>query len=62
MTKRPVDILFPEAQREAAIGMAFCVLPPFGCGEPILGFTDEISEREYGISGMCQTCQDRMWS
>jgi hypothetical protein len=62
MTKRPVDILFPEAQREAAIGMGFCVLPPIGCGQPVTGFRDALSEKEYGISGWCQTCQDRMWS
>ena len=23
-----------------------------------LDFRDELSEREYGISGLCQTCQD----
>lgn len=55
---RPVDILFPEAQRPEAISLGFCVLPPFGCGQPVTGFRDEISEREYKISGMCQACQD----
>lgn len=28
------------------------------CKKPINGFKDKISEREYGISGMCQSCQD----
>lgn len=28
------------------------------CGEPVLSFKDEISKREYGISGMCQNCMD----
>ena len=28
------------------------------CGNPITGFRDALSEKEYFISGMCQTCQD----
>ena len=28
----------------------------------IVDFRDAISAREYSISGMCQTCQDRIWS
>lgn len=30
------------------------------CGEPIIAedFRDALSRREYGISGMCQSCQD----
>ena len=24
----------------------------------LIDFRDELSEREYGISGLCQTCQD----
>jgi len=28
----------------------------------IVDFRDDISAREYSISGMCQTCQDRIWS
>jgi|TARA_R110000751_G_C13700873_1_gene473350 hypothetical protein len=28
------------------------------CGEFDLEFTDEISRREYGISSLCQPCQD----
>jgi len=37
----------------------FC---PF-CSEPIsIGeFTDELSKREYKISGLCQKCQDKMF-
>jgi len=29
------------------------------CAESLGEFTDELSEREYGISGMCQVCQDK---
>ena len=28
------------------------------CGSEITGFRDELSVREYQISGMCQDCQD----
>jgi len=33
------------------------------CGKPIYldDFRNEISKREYGISGMCQQCQDKMF-
>ena len=28
------------------------------CGEPAVEFTDELSKREFTISGLCQKCQD----
>jgi len=28
------------------------------CGEPATTFKDEVSRKEYAISGMCQSCQD----
>ena len=28
------------------------------CDEPVGLFRDELSKREYNISGMCQKCQD----
>jgi len=28
------------------------------CGEPAVEFTDEVSRREFAISGLCQKCQD----
>ena len=28
------------------------------CGEPAVDFRDEISKKEFGISGFCQVCQD----
>ena len=47
--------------RNLAIAGKGCV----SCGASVvlskdggLDFRDEISEREYGISGLCQTCQD----
>ena len=31
------------------------------CGEFKLEFRDELSRKEYGISGLCQTCQDSIF-
>jgi hypothetical protein len=35
-----------------------CIPPPLGCGEDASEFTDELSEKEYTISGLCQSCQN----
>ncbi len=31
------------------------------CGEPIIfkNFTDPLSKKEFGISGLCQNCQNK---
>jgi hypothetical protein len=39
-----------------------CVKPPAGCGQPIGHFLDEASQREYGITGLCQLCQDKLFA
>ena len=31
------------------------------CGKPAVEFKDEISKKEYTISGMCQECQDKIF-
>lgn len=31
------------------------------CGKPVGTFRDELSRREYGISGTCQECQDKVF-
>ena len=31
------------------------------CGEPATEFKDELSRKEYGISGLCQCCQDSIF-
>jgi len=31
------------------------------CGGPAVDFRDEISHKEYGISGFCQECQDEIF-
>lgn len=50
------------AGRSSAITEGLCVKPPFGCGKPIEGFRDEKSAAEYRISGLCQSCQDEVFS
>lgn len=32
-----------------------------GCKQPIGEFRDALSIKEYGISGLCQKCQDTIW-
>jgi len=44
--------------RTTAIKNDKCVL----CGGDAKEFRDEVSEREYSISGMCQECQDATYS
>lgn len=31
------------------------------CGKSANEFRDELSQREYGISGLCQACQDEIF-
>ena len=31
------------------------------CAYPITEFSDALAEKEYGISGMCQDCQDKVF-
>lgn len=60
--ERPVDHIFPQAERQARIFANFCVGKPFGCGQPITEkFEDAASEKEYRISGLCQTCQNEVF-
>lgn len=48
--------LAPPAINEE--GEPLCLPVPLGCGKPIGQFRDELSLREYKISGWCQRCQD----
>ena len=50
-----VDTLFPNAKEE----IASKICPT--CHNPITKFDDELSEKEYRISGMCQECQDKIF-
>ena len=44
--------------RKVAMDNQMCVI----CGDDANHFTDERSRKEYGISGMCQSCQDGVFS
>ena len=41
--------------RQAAAKQGICTW----CKKPIDGFRDDLSEKEWDISGMCQECQDK---
>ena len=38
-----------------------CVPEPIGCGGPATEFKDELSRKEYSISGLCQKCQNKVF-
>jgi len=44
--------------RQVSISQDRCVPSPIGCGGEATEFRDEISRREFSISGLCQKCQD----
>ena len=43
--------------RTEAIELGVCV----DCGQPAKDFRDAISQKEYTISGLCQSCQDKIF-
>jgi hypothetical protein len=55
LDERPADHL-TEGRREA-LHSDTCV----SCGHMATAFKNEISRKEYGISGLCQLCQDKVW-
>lgn len=52
---RPADMIFP-GRREAIQGHT-CMI----CKGKVEGFKDELSQKEYLISGLCQECQDKIF-
>ncbi|KKM33136.1 hypothetical protein LCGC14_1565470 [marine sediment metagenome] len=48
--------------RTTAIEADRCVGEPIGCGQPAVIFRDGLSKQEYRMSGLCQTCQDSLFS
>jgi predicted transcriptional regulator len=56
-TNKPVFKIFPESRESVKLGVC-----PF-CGKDIKAenFMDDLSRKEYSISGMCQACQDRIF-
>jgi hypothetical protein len=53
---RPVDRLFPEEKKLKDKGL--CPM----CKQTIGPFRDALSKREFHISGLCQKCQDQVFS
>ena len=55
LTGKPVNKIFPEAVKEVSKG----ICPT--CSKEISDteFRDELSIKEYYVSGLCQACQDR---
>lgn len=50
------------SNRTTSIRNDVCVPAPIGCGGPATDFKDEVSRREYTISGLCQKCQDSIFN
>jgi hypothetical protein len=48
---------FFGCDRAEAMKSAKCVM----CGGPAVEFRDELSRKEFGISGACQKCQDSVF-
>lgn len=53
--KKFLDDMF---ERTGKIMTDTCVF----CTEPDMNFRDELSRKEYRISGLCQKCQDKVFS
>ncbi len=47
--------------RTTAIEADRCVAVPIGCGMAAVDFKDDLSKKEYTLSGLCQTCQDSLF-
>ena len=47
--------------RRANITADKCSPPPMGCGGPATDFRDDLSRKEFSITGMCQACQDKFF-
>jgi hypothetical protein len=50
-----LEALFPGTKQAASAGN--CTF----CRKPVTDFRNEISAREYKISGFCQKCQDNVF-
>lgn len=58
--QKKVDKIF-STDRPSAFANERCLLAPMGCGQPILGFKDRASAKEYAMTGLCQDCQDSFY-
>lgn len=55
MNEEIIEKIFPGTTE--LIKDEFCPI----CKKPIGEFRDALSKKEYGISGMCQDCQDNVF-
>jgi hypothetical protein len=55
---RPDSTVFPRAAARIAEGMCANVL----CSSIVDGFTNSLSRREWMISGLCEGCQDKVFT
>lgn len=58
--ERAIDGIFGFDRRDS-IKEDKCIPIPYGCAGPALEFRDELSRKEYTISGLCQKCQDAFY-
>ncbi len=54
LAKEAMSLNIDGRSRSIALATGQCVK----CGEFNLEFNDELFRKEYGISGLCQCCQD----
>ena len=47
--------------RSTALKNDVCIPAPTGCGGPATEFDDDLSRKEYTMSGLCQNCQDSVF-
>ena len=57
LAKEAMSLNLYGRSRSIALAAGQCVK----CGEFNLEFRDELSRKEYGISGLCQPCQDQIF-
>jgi hypothetical protein len=55
------SFLLPGMSREEHIGEGLCATCPDSFGLTESSFRDDLSVKEYQISGMCQKCQDSVF-
>ena len=57
LAKEAMSLNLYGRSRAIAIAGGQCVK----CGQPAIDFRDQLSQKEYGISGFCQSCQDEIF-
>jgi hypothetical protein len=50
-----------NVDRAGSVEKNVCISKPIGCGGAADKFNDALSAKEYTISGLCQSCQDKIF-